>query len=66
MFDNLQRVDFDGLKGRLTSSSYAPKAGHPNYEPMLEALRALFDREAQDGFVDLVYDTIVYVGRATR
>ncbi len=64
VFDNVQRLDFDGLKGRLASSSYAPKAGHPNYEPMLAALRELFDRDAQDGCVEFVYDTRVYVGRA--
>src|SRR5512139_2960468 len=29
-FDNQQRFDFGGLKGRLLSSSYAPEAGHPN------------------------------------
>lgn len=59
---NAQRLDFDGLKGRLMSSSYAPKAGHPNHEPMLAALRELFDRTAQDGTVDFVYETLVYVG----
>ncbi|TKC87188.1 class I SAM-dependent methyltransferase [Trinickia terrae] len=62
-FDNVQRLDFDGLKGRLASSSYAPKPGHPSHEPMLAALRELFDKDAQDGRVDLVYDTFVYVGR---
>jgi ubiquinone/menaquinone biosynthesis C-methylase UbiE len=62
-FDNVQRLDFDGLKGRLASSSYAPKPGHENYEPMLAALRELFDKDAQDGLVDFVYDTLVYVGR---
>ncbi len=30
-----QRLDFDGLRGRLLSSSYAPPPGHPNHEPML-------------------------------
>ncbi|CAG9227381.1 Class I SAM-dependent methyltransferase [Paraburkholderia sabiae] len=59
---NAQRLDFDGLKGRLMSSSYAPKAGHPSHEPMLAALRELFDRTAQDGTVDFVYETLVYVG----
>ncbi|MBP0589867.1 class I SAM-dependent methyltransferase [Paraburkholderia sp. LEh10] len=63
-FPNVQRLDFDGLRGRLMSSSYAPKAGHPNHEPMLAALRALFDRTAQDGTVEFVYETRVYAGRA--
>lgn len=64
MFDNVQRLDFDGLLGRLMSSSYAPKAGHPNHQPMLTALRELFDQDACDGVVEFVYDTRVYVGPA--
>jgi SAM-dependent methyltransferase len=63
IFANAQRLDFDGLKGRLMSSSYAPKAGHPNHKPMLAALRDLFDRDANDGAVELLYDTRVYAGR---
>ena len=63
IFANAQRLDFDGLKGRLMSSSYAPKAGHLNHKPMLAALRDLFDRGANDGAVELLYDTRVYAGR---
>ncbi|CAB3770540.1 class I SAM-dependent methyltransferase [Paraburkholderia humisilvae] len=64
-FPNAQLLDFDGLRGRLMSSSYAPKAGHPNHEPMLVALRELFDRTAHDGMVEFTYQTRVYVGHAT-
>ncbi len=60
---NEQRFDFNGLKGRLLSSSYAPLAGHPNHRPMLKALRALFDRHVQDDEVLFRYDTSVYLGR---
>ncbi|MEM5385209.1 methyltransferase domain-containing protein [Paraburkholderia phymatum] len=65
-FPNAQRLDFEGLKGRLMSSSYAPKAGHPNHEPMLAALRELFDRTEQDSTVEFVYETRVYAGSAQR
>lgn len=61
-FPNAQRLDFDGLKGRLMSSSYAPKAGHVNHEPMLAALRELFDRTAQGGTVEFIYETRMYAG----
>ncbi len=64
-FPNTQRLDFDGLKGRLMSSSYAPKEGHANHEPMLAALRELFDRTARDGKVEFTYQTRLYVGHAT-
>lgn len=59
---NTQHLDFDGLRGRLLSSSYAPQAGHPRHEPMLHALRALFDTHAVDGRVAFEYRTRAFVG----
>ena len=61
-FDHGQRLDFDALKGRLMSSSYAPPPGHPQHAPMLDALRLLFDATAVDGRIDFTYDTRAYVG----
>lgn len=61
-FEHHQRLDFDGLRGRLLSSSYAPRAGHPGHEPMLQALRELFDATAIDGTVDMDYDTRIFAG----
>jgi SAM-dependent methyltransferase len=62
-FDNEQVFDFDGLRGRLTSSSYTPEPGHPNFEPMMRALEALFRRHQHDGRVVVGYDTKVFYGR---
>jgi SAM-dependent methyltransferase len=59
---NVQHMDFDALRGRLLSSSYAPLAGDPRHEPMLAALRTLFDRHAQDGHVDIEYRTRAFAG----
>lgn len=61
-FDHGQKLDFDALKGRLMSSSYAPAPGHPQHAPMLAALRTLFDATAVDGRIDFTYDTRAYVG----
>jgi SAM-dependent methyltransferase len=61
-FDHRQRLDFDGLLGRLLSSSYAPQSGHPQHEPMKRALRALFDANAEGGMVTIEYDTRVFAG----
>ena len=60
---NSQTFDFAGVRGRLLSSSYAPPAGDPRHEPMLAALRALFDEHADRGGVRFDYDTEIYVGR---
>jgi len=63
VFDSKQEFDFDGLRGRLLSSSYAPAAGHPMHEPMLRELRRIFDAYQENGKVSFDYDTRVYYGR---
>jgi SAM-dependent methyltransferase len=60
---NEQVVDYQGLKGRLLSSSYTPEEGDPHREAMLLELQHLFDRHQQDGSVRIEYDTEVYIGR---
>ncbi len=62
-FDNFQILNWDGLKGRLLSSSYAPPAGHPRHEPMIAALRKLYERCAVDGSVRMDYATELHLGR---
>jgi len=62
-FENLQHVDLEGLKGRVFSASYTPEPGHPNYEPMLENLLAIFRTHEKGGKVTIEYDTRVYYGQ---
>ena len=61
-FEHVQRLDFDALRGRLMSSSYVPKPGHPRHAPMLQALRELFDACAERGTISFDYDTRVFAG----
>jgi len=63
VFENKQVFDFEGLKGRLLSSSYMPTKDQPGYGPMINDLQELFNRYQQDGFITINYDTKVYVGR---
>ncbi len=65
-FPNWQTLDFEGLKGRLLSSSYAPEPGHPQHLPMLDALEAIFCQHQADGKVTFKYDTLVFHGRLTN
>lgn len=60
-FEHVQFFDYDGLKGRLLSSSYTPPPGHPRHAPMIEALEGLHARTAVDGRVAFEYDTCLYV-----
>ncbi|MCR6702712.1 MAG: class I SAM-dependent methyltransferase [Dokdonella sp.] len=61
-FPHRQLLDFDALRGRLLSSSYAPREGDPRHAPMLAALRTLFDATAREGLVGFDYETRIYVG----
>ena len=61
VFDNEQVFDFDGLKGRLLSSSYIPKEG-TGHDAMMKALTALFERHQTGGRVRVGYETKLYTG----
>jgi len=62
-FPNRQNFAWDGIRGRLLSSSYAPLPGSPKYAPMMEELEALFAKYQQGGEVKLLYETKMYVGQ---
>jgi SAM-dependent methyltransferase len=59
---NFQEFDFEGLAGRLRSSSYVPKEGNPDYGSMMKELKRLFDENQVDGRVRMNYTTQIYFG----
>lgn len=61
-FTNQQAFDFEGLLGRLHSSSSSLVPGDPNYENMVSELRGLFDRNNVNGQVAIDYETRVIWG----
>ena len=62
---NHQILDWEALSGRLRSSSFTPTEGHPNFAPMMDELRKLFDAHQQDAQVRMDYFTRVYYGQLT-
>ena len=60
--ENVERLDFEGLKGRLLSSSHVPLPGDERFEAMIAELRELFDRFAVDGLVEMSYQTALFWG----
>jgi len=59
-FTYRQVFDFEGLKGRLLSASYAPDQNHPAFSEMISDLQRLFDANQRNGAVDFDYETEVY------
>ena len=66
IFSNGQVLDFEGLSGRLLSSSYVPLPGESGYSSMLDSLRKLFVSYQEGGAVHLEYDTETYYAQLTR
>lgn len=61
-FSYSQRLDLDGLRGRAFSASYAPKDGAAA-EQMRSGLKGLFEQFESNGFVDLQYETSVFIAQ---
>lgn len=59
-FDNIQEFDFEGLLGRLASSSYMPPEGHENFDRMADELHSLFAKHAENDRIAILYDTNIY------
>ena len=62
-FQHQQTVDFDGLKGRMLSSSYIPAPENPRFPAMLKNLETLFAEHAENGKIDIIYDTKIFYGQ---
>jgi SAM-dependent methyltransferase len=66
VFEHLQPLGLEGVKGRYASGSHASLPGDPRFDSAMRALEALFERHAVGGAVTFVYDTYVYWGRLSR
>lgn len=62
IFDNFQLFDFEGLRGRLLSSSYMPALDAPGYQEMVVDLASLFQEFNRENQVRIGYDTKLYAG----
>lgn len=62
-FQNEQVLDFEGLKGRVLSSSYMPSEASENFEPMVAELQALFAKHSENGKIKVLYDTNIFYSK---
>jgi hypothetical protein len=63
LFDYAQEFDFQGLKGRLESTSYCPLPGTEKYDIIIRKLRELFHKHTVEKKVRFTYKTEVYIIR---
>jgi hypothetical protein len=59
-FPNEQVFDYDGLRGRLLSSSYMPAEDSPTSPALEKELKALFAKHSEHGKIKVFYDTNIY------
>lgn len=62
-FSNKQVFNFEGLKGRLLSSSYTPEEHHPDYNAMIESLKNIFTAFNQNNKIEFNLETKLYAGK---
>lgn len=62
VFEHKQVFGFEGALGRLASCSYVISTDDPRYPALTEELRAIFERHQQNGTVEILNKTLVYVG----
>jgi SAM-dependent methyltransferase len=63
VFPNVQKLDWDGIKGRLLSSSYVPAAGQPLHDEIIAGLYSIYRQHESDNAVELNYNTEVFYGQ---
>ncbi len=61
-FPNYQDLNFEGLKGRLLSSSYMPTPQDKGYNSMISDLQELYTQYKINDLVRIDYETKMYIG----
>jgi SAM-dependent methyltransferase len=62
VFGLRQQFDYEGVAGRLLSSSYAPLQGQAGHAPMMRELQRIFRVHARNNAVEFAYNTRVFYG----
>ncbi len=59
-FENFQVFDFDGLRGRLLSSSYMPAEDEASFPALEKELHGIFAKHSENDRIKVFYDTNIY------
>lgn len=63
VLSNTQILDWEGIKGRFLSSSYAPPPGHKLFAKMLEQLHTCFLACQNEGKIQFEYEMVAHCGQ---
>jgi ubiquinone/menaquinone biosynthesis C-methylase UbiE len=59
-YENAQMLNFEGMKGRILSSSYMPAPQHPRFGELIEKLKSLFAEHQKDDRIQVLYKTNIF------
>ncbi len=62
VFDNFQKFDLEGIKGRLFSSSYTPSPGETGYDELVTGIEELYKKYNVNGYIMFNYNTEMFSG----
>jgi len=62
-FKNTQQLDYEGIRGRLLSTSYVPTEKSESYPPMIQKLKQIFQKHQKNNLIELNYETIMYLSK---
>ena len=63
LVDNYQELDFQGLRGRLFSSSYMPNELNTEDSSIINELKSIFEKYSDNGQVRIKYKTEIFLGK---
>jgi SAM-dependent methyltransferase len=59
-YENSQVLDFEGMRGRILSSSYMPAPEHPRFGELIEKLKSLFAEHQKNDRIQVFYKTNIF------
>ena len=63
VLENHQILDYDGLKGRLFSSSYMPNQNEKIAKTIMVKLKEIYNHHQKDGTISIDYNTEIFIGK---
>ncbi|OGT30674.1 MAG: hypothetical protein A3E87_06850 [Gammaproteobacteria bacterium RIFCSPHIGHO2_12_FULL_35_23] len=61
--ENIQILDWEGVKGRILSTSYLPKTEDQAYTILMQNAKQIFEHYQQEGKVNFIYQCKCYYGQ---